>query len=226
MNLQEVLNNWNQPQLFTLFLLVFFVLLISIIVHFQIKKTKKDKAPSAVVYMAEQYFYIVDNLVDESSGGKLSFVKPYIFGLLTFLLGGNLLSMIGVEPIGSTYSVTFTLALLSWLGIFIIGFSFKKHRFLKRYLNPLEIISIPAPLISLSFRMFGNIIGGSAILILLYAGTQWIWNLFPVGAFGLFNLPAAIFFAPFIFYFDIFGVVLQSYVFALLTTIYWSSALE
>ncbi|MGZ9413813.1 F0F1 ATP synthase subunit A [Mycoplasma sp. 480] len=222
------LENWNQPQLFTLFILVFLVVVTSLILYFQIKKTKKDKAPTTVVYITEQYFGIVESIVDESGvKGKLSTnIKPYIFTLFTFLLFGNLLSLFGLEPIGSTYSVTFTLAFVSWSGIFVIGITMQKWRFFKKFLNPLEIISIPAPLISLSFRMFGNIIGGSTILILFYAGTQFVWSLLPIAGFSVFNLPAAIFFAPLIFYFDIFGVVIQAYVFTLLTTTYWSTNAE
>ncbi|WGI36253.1 F0F1 ATP synthase subunit A [Mesomycoplasma lagogenitalium] len=227
MDKDSFLSNWNQPQLFTLFVMVFLICIISLILYFQIKKTKKDKAPNTAVYIVEQYFGIVDKLVDESSNsGRIAKFKPYLFGLLTFLLFGNLLSVIGLEPVGSTISVTLTLALISWLGIYVIGISYQRLSFFKKYINPLEIISIPAPLISLSFRMFGNIIGGSTLLIIFYAGLQFIWNLLPIGSFALFNLPAAIFLSPLVFYLDIFGVVIQSYVFTLLTTMFWSSSAD
>ncbi|UWD34565.1 F0F1 ATP synthase subunit A [Mesomycoplasma molare] len=224
--MENWLSNWNQPQLFTLFIMVFLIMIFSIVLYFQIKKTKKDKAPSAIVYLTEQYFGIVETLVDESGAeGKLAKnIKPYIFTLLTFLLFGNLLSLFGLEPIGSTYSITLTLAFVSWLGIYVIGITMQKLKFFKKYMNPLEIISIPAPLISLSFRMFGNIIGGSVMLILFYAGTQYIWSLLPIGNLSVFNIPATLFMAPLVFYVDIFGVVIQAYVFTLLTTTYWVSS--
>ncbi|WP_337898520.1 hypothetical protein [Mesomycoplasma ovipneumoniae] len=49
----DFFSHWNQPQLFTLFILVIFVIILSIIIFFHIKKAKVDKAPSAIVLFAE-----------------------------------------------------------------------------------------------------------------------------------------------------------------------------
>ncbi|WP_337897250.1 F0F1 ATP synthase subunit A [Mesomycoplasma ovipneumoniae] len=215
-------SHWNQPQLFTLFILVIFVIILSIIIFFHIKKAKVDKAPSAIVLFAESYFLFIDDLVESSGEGYVNKVKPYIFSLFTFFLLGNLLSLAGLEPISTSISVTLSLAMISWLGIFVVGSIFAKRYYILEFAkNPLKIIGAPAPLISLSFRMYGNIISGSVFFLIIYSGVLWLYQKIPLGAFGNFNLPVVLIFPPFLIYFDIIGSLIQSFIFVILTVSYW-----
>ncbi|AEC45743.1 F0F1 ATP synthase subunit A [Mesomycoplasma hyorhinis] len=223
----KFLLNWNQPQLFTMCILIFLVLVLSLVIYFQIKKVKVDKVPPTIVLLAEDYFLFIDNLVEDISEGKLNVMKRYFFTLFTFLAFGNLLSVFGFETIASSLSVTLTLGIISWTGIFVVGFIFNKLAHIKKYIvNPLNALSAPAPLISLSFRLFGNIIGGSAILLVMYHGLSYVWHLIPSNAIGVLNVPAIIIYPPFIFYFDIFGSLVQSFIFTVLTISYWSAEIE
>ncbi|WP_215741767.1 F0F1 ATP synthase subunit A [Mesomycoplasma hyorhinis] len=223
----KFLLNWNQPQLFTMCILIFLVLVLSLVIYFQIKKVKVDKVPPTIVLLAEDYFLFIDNLVEDISEGKLNVMKRYFFTLFTFLAFGNLLSVFGFETIASSLSVTLTLGIISWTGIFVVGFIFNKLAYIKKYIvNPLNALSAPAPLISLSFRLFGNIIGGSAILLVMYHGLSYVWYLIPSNAIGVLNVPAIIIYPPFIFYFDIFGSLVQSFIFTVLTISYWSAEIE
>lgn len=223
----KFLLNWNQPQLFTMCILIFLVLVLSLVIYFQIKKVKVDKVPPTIVLLAEDYFLFIDNLVEDISEGKLNVMKRYFFTLFTFLAFGNLLSVFGFETIASSLSVTLTLGIISWTGIFVVGFIFNKLAYIKKYIvNPLNALSATAPLISLSFRLFGNIIGGSAILLVMYHGLSYVWHLIPSNAIGVLNVPAIIIYPPFIFYFDIFGSLVQSFIFTVLTISYWSAEIE
>ncbi|WP_337896211.1 F0F1 ATP synthase subunit A [Mesomycoplasma ovipneumoniae] len=218
----DFFSHWNQPQLFTLFILVIFVIILSIIIFFHIKKAKVDKAPSAIVLFAESYFLFIDDLVESSGEGYVNKVKPYIFSLFTFFLLGNLLSLAGLEPISTSLSVTLSLAIISWLGIFVVGSIFAKRYYILEFAkNPLKIIGAPAPLISLSFRMYGNIISGSVFFLIIYSGVLWLYQKIPLGAFGNFNLPVVLIFPPFLIYFDIIGSLIQSFIFVILTVSYW-----
>ncbi|WP_069098196.1 F0F1 ATP synthase subunit A [Mesomycoplasma ovipneumoniae] len=215
-------SHWNQPQLFTLFILVVFVIILSIIIFFHIKKAKVDKAPSAIVLFAESYFLFIDDLVESSGEGYVNKAKPYIFSLFTFFLLGNLLSLAGLEPISTSISVTLSLAIISWLGIFVVGTIYAKWHYLLEFgKNPLKIIGVPAPLISLSFRMYGNIISGSVFFLIIYSGVLWLYQKIPLGVFGNFNLPVVLIFPPFLIYFDIIGSLIQSFIFVILTVSYW-----
>ncbi|MDW2920463.1 F0F1 ATP synthase subunit A [Mesomycoplasma ovipneumoniae] len=218
----DFFSHWNQPQLFTLFILVIFVIILSIIIFFHIKKAKVDKAPSAIVLFAESYFLFIDDLVESSGEGYVNKAKPYIFSLFTFFLLGNLLSLAGLEPISTSISVTLSLAIISWLGIFVVGSIFAKRYYILEFAkNPLKIIGTPAPLISLSFRMYGNIISGSVFFLIIYSGVLWLYQKIPLGAFGNFNLPVVLIFPPFLIYFDIIGSLIQSFIFVILTVSYW-----
>ncbi|MXR12613.1 F0F1 ATP synthase subunit A [Mesomycoplasma hyopneumoniae] len=218
----DFFRDWNQPQLFTLFILVFLVIILSIIIFFHIKKAKIDKSPSAVVLFAESYLIFIDDLVETAGEGYINKVKPYIFSLFTFFLLGNLLSLVGLEPISTSISVTLSLAFVSWFGIFVVGAIYSRWKYLSEFAkNPLKIIGIPAPLISLSFRMYGNLISGSVLLLIIYSGVQWIYQKIPLGTFGNFNLPIVLIFPPFLIYFDIVGSLIQSFIFVILTTSYW-----
>ncbi|MDW2926240.1 F0F1 ATP synthase subunit A [Mesomycoplasma ovipneumoniae] len=218
----DFFSHWNQPQLFTLFILVVFVIILSIIIFFHIKKAKVDKAPSAIVLFAESYFLFIDDLVESSGEGYVNKAKPYVFSLFTFFLLGNLLSLAGLEPISTSISVTLSLAIISWLGIFVVGSIFAKRYYILEFAkNPLKIIGAPAPLISLSFRMYGNIISGSVFFLIIYSGVLWLYQKIPLGAFGNFNLPVVLIFPPFLIYFDIIGSLIQSFIFVILTVSYW-----
>jgi len=67
------------------------------------------------------------------------------------------------------------MAIVTFVGIYVVGIRFQKLLFFKKYLvNPLELISQFSPFISLSFRLFGNVLAGSVILGMFYGLTGTI----------------------------------------------------
>ncbi|TNK90607.1 F0F1 ATP synthase subunit A, partial [Mycoplasmopsis pullorum] len=94
-----------------------------------------------------------------------------------------------------------------------------------KYKNPIDFIGQFSPLISISFRIFGNIIGGSTIMYLIYYLLGYVWQI-------TFHTSTPFhFFAPVItpllhLYFDVFGAFIQAYVFTILTIIYWINEVE
>ncbi|WP_025755561.1 F0F1 ATP synthase subunit A [Mycoplasmopsis cricetuli] len=212
---------WNQPQLFSLILAVLIICGFCVFAYFKIKKTKPSEAPKGVVLLAEMYVTAIDQTFDETVDGKLPNARHYIFTLFTLLLVGNLLALFGFEPIGTSYSIPLTLTIASWFGIFVTGFIYQKFKYLKKYLNPFDIIGTVAPLISLGFRLYGNLIGGGVVMFLIYSIFGYIWTQIPnMGNHKWFFLAPVI--TPFFhFYFDIFESLIQSYVFAVLTMNYW-----
>lgn len=216
-----------QPQIFTMLLIVLILSVLSVVIYQKTKKQKENKAPSGMLLFAEQYVMGVDSLYNEATEGKLPKPAPYIFTLLTFLALGNIMGVFGFEPPATSYSVTLTLGLISWIGIYVVGITFQKWRFFKKYINPVEMIGQFSPLISLSFRMFGNIIGGSTIMFLIYHVTGALWENIPVigevNLLGPLLFPLTQFFHA---YFDLFDGLIQAFVFTLLTMIYWTLEAE
>ena len=214
------LDNVFQPQLVTLIYVTILLTVISFIVYFKVKKVKPDESPKGIVFLAEQYVGLFNNEFNSISEGKIDRVGPYIFTLFTFLAVGNTAGLLSLEPAVTSYSVSLTLGLITWIGIYVFGIIYQKLHFFKRYKNPIELVGQFSPLISISFRIFGNIIGGSVIMYIIYWATSEVWNSIPV--VGDVNLLGMIIAPWFHMYFDIFDGLIQAYVFALLTSIYWT----
>lgn len=213
-------NEVFQPQLLTLIYTTVLLIVLSIIVYVKVKKVKPDEAPKGVALIAEQYVGIFNNEFQSVSEGKIDRVGPYIFTLFSFLLVGNTAGLIGLEPVAISYSVPLTLGLISWLGIYVFGIIYQKLSFFKRFQNPIDLIGQFSPLISISFRIFGNILGGAVLIYVIYWFTESIWSKIPF--IGQVNLLGMVVAPVFHLYFDAFGAIIQAYVFALLTSIYWT----
>jgi F-type H+-transporting ATPase subunit a len=171
---------------------------------------------------------------------------PYCATLLIFIFVVNILGFIPLPFTGETYhgipvwgiyaatssiSVTLALAFLTWIFQHVEGI---RHNGAVRYFKswipevprallplivPIEIISQFMRLISLSVRLYANMLAGH-ILILTMIGLVFIVHTPPWRFFGL---PAA-----FIFYiFEVVIVVtIQAFIFAALSAIYIGSAIE
>ncbi|WP_434414641.1 F0F1 ATP synthase subunit A [symbiont of Argiope bruennichi] len=173
--------------------------------------------------MVENYINWIDETTVAVMGNKFRWFAPYT-GLLFLYLGiGNLLSLLGFMPIASSYSVVLTFGLLVFVGIFVSGIWFNGLKwFLKFVKNPLEIITQFSPFISITFRIFGNMIAGTTILYLVYLFCNNLYdNIFGVSSDTFrFNFILMILAPPFHFYFDIFDGLIQSFIFTLLSMSY------
>jgi len=211
---------WFQPQLITLIYVVLVVAILSTVVYFKVKKIKPDESPKGIVLIAEQYVGIFKSEFSLTTDGKIDRVAPYIFTLLTFMIIGNTSGFLALQPIGMSYTIPLVLAIISWLGIYVFGILYQKLAFFKKFLNPIEFIGQFSPLISLSFRIYGNILGGGIMMFLVYYVCSVAWGAIPI--VGEINLLGMVIAPWFHMYFDLFGSLIQSYIFALLTCIYWS----
>lgn len=223
------LSSWNYwailPQLVTIVVTTVIIVIISFIYNSKVKKMKPDDDPRGLVLLVELVVKYIEKLVVDIVGVKYKNLTIYLMYLILYILIGNWLSIIGLESQSSVYTVTLSLGLVTFFGIYYLGIKFQKLLFFKKYLvNPLELITQFAPLISLSFRLFGNILGGSIILTLLYVFTGNIWKNIPV--IGQVNfLIAAI--GPFLhIYFDLFAGSIQALIFGILTLVYWKLEME
>lgn len=204
-----IVNSWIILIILTIF---------ALIVNNKIKKAKSGEKPSGLLNVVEVLVDMVDGLVKSTMGPDKMFFAPYILTLIMFLLVANLFGLIGFTPPTSDYSVTLTLALMTFF--LTQYYSFKTSGFLGYFKNftepmvfltPLNIIGELANPISLSFRLFGNILSGVIIMGLLYS------------ALGYF---APIFTPVLHAYFDLFAGVLQTFIFAMLTMIFVGGAMD
>ena len=179
--------------------------------------------------IAELLYEFVAGMVRDNVGDEGRRYFPLVFTLFMFILFGNLLGLI---PYSFTFTgqivVTFALALFVFAFVTLLAFirhgiSFFKFFFppgapllMAPLLIPIEIISYLTRPVSLSLRLFANMLAGHTMLA-VFAG-------FTV-ALGLFGfLPLA--FNVALLALEVVINLLQAYVFAILTCLYLSDAIH
>lgn len=212
--------------------MVLTTVLICLFLHLSTKR--KGLIPSKKQSICELLFEFVCNIVKTEVGKDGLKYVPYIFSLFLFILVANL---IGILPYAFTVTshivVTFTLAMLVFIGITLVGLI--KHRmkffcifkpkdvpiFITPILIPVEIISYFARPISLSMRLFANMVAGH-VLLKIVAGAAVACAVNSILAIAI--LPIGV--SMILTVFELFVSVLQAYVFTILSCIYLNSVIH
>lgn len=154
---------------------------------------------------------------------------PYIGSLFLFFLCSNLIGLLGFRSPTADVDTTLAWALITCFLIYYEGMKAKGLAYWKGLLEPvplllpLNIVSEFARPISLTFRPFGNILGGTVIMGLLYQFLAFISSLIPNVSIPFLQLLIPV---PLHFYFDLFAGCLQAFIFIMLTMVFVSSATE
>ena len=185
--------------------------------------------------MAEASYEFVANMIHSATGEDGLKFFPFVFSLFIFVLFSNFLGMIpGSFTVTSQIAVTFALACLVVLMVIVVGFMKHGIGFLKLFvphapwyllilLIPIEVISFLTRPISLSVRLFANMLAGHTMLA-VFAG--FVVALGAAGGIfaGLAIAPMLLIVA--IMLLELLVAFLQAYVFAILTCIYLNEALH
>ena len=170
-----------QPQIITISL-VFAILAILMIVYFcKLRKVPYNKAPKGYVLGVQMYVAYIRSLTVDILGPKLECLSPYFVFLFAYILLSNLMGVLGLDNPTASLTVTLSMGFVMFVGQFVIGFKYQKISYLKKFcfcvktkkgnkipvfINPAEVISQIAPLVSISFRLWGNIFAGGLIATL------------------------------------------------------------
>ncbi len=200
--------------------IVLLISIFAIIAGSKLKKVDPSKKPTGLQNVLELFVEKIRDLVTNTMGaGKTrDQLMPYIGTLAIYLAVANLIGLLGFTPPTSDYNVTLALALITffmtqYFGIKSFGFGGYIKNFFDPvpFLVPLNIIGEIANPISLSFRLFGNILSGGIIMTLIYQGFQTI---------GKIGWIAPIITPIFHAYFDIFSGLIQTFIFIMLTMVF------
>ncbi|MPW27008.1 F0F1 ATP synthase subunit A [Alkalibaculum sp. M08DMB] len=179
------------------------------------------RVPGKPQVIAEMIVTGINNLTESTMGKQNMGFAPYMLTLFMYLGVANLVGLVGMRPPTADLTMTFALSLLTF---FMTQFFALKAKgiggYLKGYLEPIplllpiNIIGELANPISLSFRLFGNMLGGLIIMGLIYGGLT-----------SLMHFAIAI---PIVahLYFDLFAGLLQSFIFVMLSMVFISMAME
>lgn len=202
------------------------VMAILITAAFFINRNLSVRKPGKVQVLVEKGVSMMYDMVESIMGSHNSHFTPYIGTLFLSSILGTLLGMTGVlrsatADLSTTVAWALATSLMQWHGTIKndgIG------AFLKNWINPMNLISDVAQPISMSFRHFGNIAGGSVLTTLIYSGLavlssfvlQWV----PVAAIKvipIFQLGIPAFLS---IYFDLFSGFVQALIFIMLTMVF------
>ena len=187
------------------------LIIFAIVANRKIKKADPTKAPTGFLNVIELLVETLDNLVKSNMGKTLApKFKNYIGVIFMFLVTCNLSGLFGLRPPTADYGTTLPLALITFVMIQYQGI---KCLFEPIFLFfPINVISEFATPVSLSLRLFANILSGTMMMALIYGLLPkfllWVW-------------PAALH-----AYLDVFAGALQAYVFAMLTMVFIANAAD
>jgi F-type H+-transporting ATPase subunit a len=186
--------------------------------------------PTRLQSVAEMSYEFVANMVRDNVGTSGMQYFPFVFTLFMFVLTLNMLGMLPYSfTVTSHIIVTFALAAFIFLGVTLIGFWKHGLKFFKFFvpsgvpvvmlplLVVIEVISYLTRPISLSVRLFANMMAGHTMLK--------VFGAFVV-ALGFLGGWAPLAFMVAFTGLEILVAFLQAYVFAILTCIYLNDALH
>ncbi len=184
------------------------------------KMAKATDEPDGFQNVVELIVELLDGIVDKSMGRAAPKFYNYIGTIFIFILISNISGLLGLRPPTADYGVTLPLGILTFILIHFNTWKMQKPLdiwkdkcsplppWLPIWL-PINIISDVAVPISLSLRLFANVLSGTVMMALIYGLLGWIATAWP---------------AALHIYFDLFSGAIQTYVFCMLTMTYISNA--
>ena len=192
--------------------------------------------PSRVQSTAELAYEFVANTLRSSAGNDAMRFFPLVFSLFTFVLMANLIGMVPFFfTVTSHIVVTAALALLVFFTVTIYGFYKHGTHFLHLFVpsgvpavilplvTVIEVISFLSRPLSLSVRLFANMLAGH-ITLKVFAG--FVVTLSGLGAFGFLGSLLPLLMVVALTGLEFLVAFLQAYVFTILTCMYLNDALH
>jgi F-type H+-transporting ATPase subunit a len=192
--------------------------------------------PGRLQSLGEASYEFIQGMVTEQVGDEGKKYFPFVFAIFMFVLFGNLLGML---PYAFTFTshiaVTLTLAVIVFVTVTVIalmrhGMHFFSYFFpegapvwLAPIIIPVEVISYFSRVVSLSVRLFANMVAGHVMLKVFATFVVLLGGLGAVGPFVA-VLPLGVNIA--LVGFEFLVAFLQAYVFAILTSIYLHDAVH
>lgn len=208
------------------------IAILALIVGIQARNQNPLKKPKGLLLLAEMGVKFFDNFVEGMIGQALPGFGGVIMCLGVYLFLAFIFGLTGLPSPVTCMAVPLTFGLTTFLLIHAISIKFTKWGYFKRYVDPfpvflpINLLSMWAPLLSLTLRLFGNAVAGYTIMTLIH---QALYNLASnigtvtiagesSGIIGMILIPII---TPVLHaYFDLFSGFIQTTVFLSLTVIF------
>lgn len=195
------------------------VVMIILIVVGALATKKISMVPTKLQNVFEMIISGIEEFMVDITGDEGRWLLPITATVFIYVFIGNLIGLIpGFLPPTANLNTTASCALVVVVFTHVIGIKYHGPKYIKHFLGPvwwmaplifpIEVIGHLARVLSLSFRLFGNMMGHEIVLGILFSLAGLFFAPLPIMALG------------------IFVAFVQGFVFFLLTVIYFSSAME
>lgn len=161
----------------------------------------------------------IEEFMVDVAGDEARWLFPLVATIFIYIFVCNLIGLVpGFFPPTASLNTTLSMALVVVIFTHIIGLKYHGAKYYKHFMGPvwwmvpiilpIEIIGHLARILSLSFRLFGNMMGHELVLTILFALAGAFFAPLPIMALG------------------IFVALVQAFVFFLLSIMYFSGAME
>ncbi|ESQ92260.1 F0F1 ATP synthase subunit A [Asticcacaulis benevestitus] len=205
------------------------------VLFFALTTARASIIPGRGQVMAEGLFGLIDDMTESIIGHDGRKFLPYVLTLFLFILSCNLVGMFTYFTATSQVAVTLTLAAMTILLVLAVGFIRNGLGFFKMFvpsgvpwyilivLVPIEVIAFIMRPVTLTLRLFGNMLGGH-IVMKVFAG--FIVTGLTLGGLGALIGFVSMFTIVALTTLEFLVAYLQAFVFAVLTCVYLSDVVN
>jgi F-type H+-transporting ATPase subunit a len=175
--------------------------------------------PSKMQNIMEIIISGIEEFTIDITGEEGRWLFPLLATVFIYIFACNIMGLIpGFFPPTASLNTTLSCALVVVVFTHVIGIKYHGIKYIKHFLGPvwwmvplifpIEVIGHLARILSLTFRLFGNMMGHELVLAILFALAGLFFAPLPIMALGIFI------------------ALVQAFVFYLLSVMYFAGAIE
>ena len=218
-----------QTDVFTIILVTAIIGILIVVLSKKVSSADPLAEPKGVIVPVIWGVETIYNMVRDNCGERFAqSYAPYVLSIAVYIFVCNIISLFGISSPTANLSVTLLLSIITWLVIQYVelkygGIGGYLHSFIEpiAIMLPMNIFGKFSTMVSMSLRLFGNILCGGIMMQLIYSFCQFLSNAIAglFGASGAFNFLAPIMTPILHAYFDLFSGFIQTLVFVTLTVV-------
>ena len=213
--------------LIVILIMIILAIIIGIKAHFQ----DPLKRPKGLLLLAETGVNFFEGMAGGLLGERYRVFGGYMMAIGVYMFLAFIFGLTGLPSPITYMAIPLSLGLSTFMLIHATAIKYKRFRYFKRYVEPvplflpINLISMWAPLISLTLRIFGNALSGFVIMSIMYAGLEGLSASIFAALEPVIGEWNQVFLAPLVtwvfhLYFDLWSGFIQTTVFLSLTAIY------
>ena len=208
--------------------IIIVLIVLAIIVGILAKKADPLKRPKGLLKITEWAVEKLDAFTADTMGPGFENFGGILLGIIPFMFLSFIIGITGLPTPMNNLAVPLSLALVTFILIHYTSIRYTKWHYFKRFVDPIPVflpmnlMSMWAPLLSMTLRMFGNAIVGWVLISLINASLESLsaslFSFMGAGAGSIWFVPIV---TPLLHaYFDLFSGFVQTMVFVYLTSLF------